>query len=95
VKYYDAAIGLKPEWAEAYYGRGIAKGAINDLDGAMSDYNAAIDKKRDFVRAWLNRSDLWWAMGDLDKAKADYAQAKQLSGGEDEKKVTKGGKTTR
>jgi len=37
------AITLKPDSAEGYYNRGIAKRAKGDLDGAIADYSKAIE----------------------------------------------------
>ncbi len=40
---YTKAIGLNPEFGEAYYNRGIAKEMLRDPDGAMKDWKKAAE----------------------------------------------------
>ena len=35
---YDQALRLNPDYAHAYYNRGIAKSGLGDKQGAISDY---------------------------------------------------------
>jgi len=46
---FNKAIELKPDFAEAYIGRGIMKRAKGDLDGALADFNKAIQFKPDSI----------------------------------------------
>jgi len=39
---YDEAIRLEPDYAAAFYNRGVARRDRGDLDGALRDYDEAI-----------------------------------------------------
>ena len=36
---YTKAIKLNPNYADAYYNRGVAKSNLQDYDGAIADFN--------------------------------------------------------
>ncbi len=47
---YDEAIRLKPDFAEAYYNRGLAREHNNDLQAALADYDKFISlRPNDFI----------------------------------------------
>jgi len=74
--YYNKAIELKPDFAEAYSHRGDIEqfksiyGATR-LDKALTDYNKAIELKPDLADAYLGRSSVKQKLDDLDGSKAD------------------------
>jgi lipoprotein NlpI len=72
---YTEAIRIKPDYAEAYYNRGIARKAKGDLDGAIKDYTEAIRIKPDHASAYINRGSARREKGDLDGAIKDYTEA--------------------
>jgi tetratricopeptide (TPR) repeat protein len=74
----DKAIQIRPDYVEAYLGRGSAKQVQGDFDGALADYSRAIDLQPDLARAYLGRGTQEYAKGDLDSALADYSKAVQL-----------------
>jgi tetratricopeptide (TPR) repeat protein len=76
---YDSAIALRPDYAEAYNNRGMARKAHGDLAGALSDYDQAIRLKQDFVLAYYNRGNARRQSGDLTGAVADYSQALEVT----------------
>ena len=55
---YNEAIRLKPDYADAFNNRGIARKAKGDLEGALQDYNEAIRLKPDFAEAFNNRGNV-------------------------------------
>ena len=55
IRFYSEAIRLKPDFAEAFYNRGVARKDKGDLDGALADYNEAIRLQPDFAEAFNNR----------------------------------------
>jgi len=79
---YSKAIELKPDFADAYYNRGLAEQAKaftfggrqgttrSELDGAIADYSKAIELKPDFADAYYNRG----------KAKEFPADVENISG---------------
>ena len=40
---YDTAISLKPEYAKAYYNRGIAKNSLSYTNEAQADFQIALN----------------------------------------------------
>ncbi len=55
LKDYTEAIRLKPDLAEAYNNRGVARAAKGDPDGALKDCTEAIRLKPDYAGAYNNR----------------------------------------
>ena len=54
---FDRAIELDAEDANAYIGRGSAKGFKGDLDGAIADYNRAIALDPKDANAYYGRGN--------------------------------------
>jgi Flp pilus assembly protein TadD len=79
---FSKAIELKPDYAEAYNKRGLAKGGLakspNDVDSALADYNKAIELKPDYAEAYYNRGVAKQAKGDKSGALADQNKAIEL-----------------
>ena len=49
------AIELNPNYAKAYYNRGIAKFDLQDYKGAIADYTKAIELNPNYAKAYYNR----------------------------------------
>ena len=81
IRCYTEAIRLKPDYADAYYNRGIARKAQGDLAGAIQDYDAAIRLKPDYANAYKNRGVARQARGDKAGAVDDYQRYLDLGGG--------------
>jgi len=76
---FSEAIRLNPDHANAYYDRGNAREAANDLTGAITDYDAAIRLKPDDAAAYYNnRGIAREAANDLTGAITDYDAAIRL-----------------
>ena len=76
---YDRAISLKPDFAEAYYNRGIAKQLLGDYKDAIADYDRAISLNPDFAEAYTNHGYLKEMLGQPEAAIADYDRAISLN----------------
>jgi tetratricopeptide (TPR) repeat protein len=76
--YYTEAIRLKPDYAVAFYGRGLAHHMRGDLDAALSDLTEAIRLKPDYVEAYKDRNVVHLAKGDRTRSNDDYATALRL-----------------
>ena len=75
---YNKALDLKPDYADAYHNRGVAKGSLGRYEEAIADYDAAIHLNPQLADAYNNRGN---AKGDLDQheaAIADFDVAIQL-----------------
>ena len=79
IEYYDEAIRLKPDFANAYYNRGVAKNEKGDLDDAIKDYTDTIRLKPDYVMAHFNRSFIKAENKDWDGAITGYSQTIRLN----------------
>lgn len=75
---YDAAIRLKPDFAEAYVNRGVVHYDRGDYDRAIADNDAAIRLRPDFAEAFNNRSLAWYRKGDYARAQADFDRTIRL-----------------
>jgi tetratricopeptide (TPR) repeat protein len=75
---YNEAIRLKPDYADAFYNRGVARTEKGDAEGALRDYNEAIRLKPDDPEAFNNRGVLRHARGDVEGALQDYSEAIRL-----------------
>jgi len=74
---YTQAIRARPDYASAYYNRGLIYRKMNRLDDALADYTTALrfEQKHDIYN---NRGVAYEKKGDIDKALADYSAALRL-----------------
>lgn len=78
-EYYDKAIELNPEFAKAYYNRGIAYGELKDYDKAIEDNSKAIEFDPKDVSAYYNRGNAYYNLKRYYKAIEDYSKAIELN----------------
>ncbi len=76
--FYTIAIQLQPDYATAFYNRGLVRDGKGDRDGAIADYTEAIRLKPDLASAFVNRGNTRKARGDLAGALGDYTEAIRL-----------------
>jgi tetratricopeptide (TPR) repeat protein len=48
---------LNPNYAEAYYNRGVARRALGDKQGAVAEYNQALRINPNYAEAYYNRGE--------------------------------------
>ena len=75
---YDRAIGVHPEYANAFNNRGNMRALRGDLDGALGDYGEAIRLNTGFSEAYCNRGMTRQRLGDGEGARRDYLRALAL-----------------
>ncbi len=76
---FDGVIELRPDWADAYLYRGIARFKLDWTDDAVIvDFDEAIRLKPDLVEVYLYRGQLKELGAQYDNAIADYDKAIQL-----------------
>jgi tetratricopeptide (TPR) repeat protein len=78
VAYFSGVIRAEPANAHAYLGRGIARHANRDHDGAVADYSEALRLAPKDAWAYHNRSAAHHARRDFAKALADADSAVRL-----------------
>ncbi|MGZ4855122.1 MAG: tetratricopeptide repeat protein [Candidatus Angelobacter sp.] len=79
LKFYGRAIRLNPNYAVAFYNRGIARQDKGDLDGALRDYNEAIRLRPDDSDFYMNRGLVRQDKGDIKGALEDFNEAIRLN----------------
>lgn len=72
---FSAAIRLKPDDADFYNNRGLARAAKGDLDGAIGDFTEAIRLKPNYAEAYCNRGNAQQDKGNLNGAIEDFTKA--------------------
>lgn len=78
IRFNSQAIRLKPDFADAFNNRGLARQAKGDLEGALTDYDEAIRLKPDYALAFNNRGTARSDKDDLDGALLDFNEAIRL-----------------
>ncbi|NEU77159.1 tetratricopeptide repeat protein [Hassallia byssoidea VB512170] len=75
----NQAIRLNPNYAQAYYNRGIARDDLGNKQGAIADYNSAIKINPNYASAYVNRGVVRNELGDKQGAIADYNTAIKIN----------------
>jgi tetratricopeptide (TPR) repeat protein len=78
IRFNTEAIRLKPDYADAFYNRGLARHKKGDVDGALADYDEAIRIQPDDADSFGNRGNARADKGDVGGALADYDEAIRL-----------------
>lgn len=79
IEYYNKAIELDPDFADAYNNRGIAYRRKGECAKAIEDYNKAIELDPDYSEAYYNRGRAYRYLKEYDKAIEDYSKAIELN----------------
>jgi tetratricopeptide (TPR) repeat protein len=78
IRFYNEAVRLKPDYAEAFNNRATARYHKGYLDLALEDYNQAIFLKPNYVEALNDRGNARRNKGDLKGALRDFDAALRL-----------------
>lgn len=81
IQEFTRAIGLKDDYAAAYFGRGAAYMSLGRYEAAISDLNKVVALKPDSDIAFLFRGTTYAEMGSTDEAIVDLTQALNLNPG--------------
>ena len=73
--HFTRAIKRQPDFAEAYYNRGLVHHKNDKVDLAIDDYNKVIELKPRFTAAYNNRGLAYYDKNELDLAIQDYDTA--------------------
>ena len=72
---FGEAINKKPDNADVYFRRGVAKYKKKDWNGAILDFDEAINKKSDNARAYFNRGVVKFKKKEWNDAISDFVEA--------------------
>ena len=75
---FNQAIRLKPDYADAYNNRGVAKLKLERFKESIADFDEAIRLKPDYADAYNNRAAARLNLGHYRKSIADFDEATRL-----------------
>ncbi len=78
MNYYNKAIEMNPDYADAYYYRGRAYYNNNDDTNAIEEFDKAIELNVDYADAYHHRGRAYYRSGEIDLATTDFAEAQRL-----------------
>lgn len=84
VREFNRAIQIKDDYAEAYYGRGDANGALNNFREAIQDFNRAIALEPNNADAYNARGAAYHFLGQNAEARRDYQKALEIDPGHEQ-----------
>ena len=77
---FEAALRLKPDFAEAHYSLGVAWSQMpGRLQDAIAQFEAALRLDPDFAPGWHNLGASWFNLGNLPAAAAAFREELRLS----------------
>jgi tetratricopeptide (TPR) repeat protein len=79
LKDYTEAIRLNPQYAAAYYNRGLCHKVIGNYDQAIANYSEVIRLNPHLAVAYNNRGTSYKATGEYNQATRDYSEAIRLN----------------
>lgn len=75
---YNKALKLKPDYADAFYNRGLTYFYLKNYQAALNDYDAAIRYSPNLAVAWHNRAGTNFTVGRYREALSDARKARDL-----------------
>ena len=78
---YDVATTLRPEYAEAWYNRGVALGALGRYAEAVASYDCVIAINPGDAEAWYSRGHALRCLGRQEEADVSHDKAVALDPG--------------
>jgi len=78
LKAYDKAIEIKPDFAEAWYNKGVALAKLGRYNEALKAYDKAIKIKPDYSKAWYNKGNTLVNLDRYDEALKSFDKAIEI-----------------
>jgi Tfp pilus assembly protein PilF len=79
IDHYNKVIRIKPDFALAYYNRGLAYAKLGRYQSAVEDFNKAISLKQDDVDTYDNRANAYFNLGKKELGCYDARKACDLA----------------
>lgn len=86
---YNSVIRINPNYAEAYYQRGLAKYYLDDYESAISDYDEAIRLGPDDAEIYYYRAEANFSLRQFTEGESDIQMALQLAKRTDDMDIIK------
>jgi len=83
---YNRALQIKPDYAEAFNGRGEIYLNVSEFADAEREFSSAIIANPQYEAAFINRGHLYRIIGDYNRAIADWTKALEFNPNSDELK---------
>ena len=80
---YTRAIGVNPNYTDAYFKRGYSYEKLDQDQNAISDYNKAIQLDPDYALAYNSRGGIYDKLDQYQNAINDYTKAIQIGDNHD------------
>ena len=75
---FDQAVKLKPDFAEAYDRRGVARTKMLQYGSALRDIRHAIELRPEFADAYIHRANICYFLQEYKQAINNYSRAIEL-----------------
>ena len=86
---YNSVIRINPNYAEAYYQRGLAKHHLDDYESAINDYDEAIRLGPDDAEIYYYRAEANFSLRQFTEGESDIQMALQLAKQTDDMDIIK------
>ena len=81
LSYYDRAISLKPDYAEAWHNKGVNYCELKRFEEALTHYDEAMKFKTNYAEAWYNKGVVFSELGIHENALVCYQNAQAIKPG--------------
>ena len=78
IKDFTTAIHLKPDYANAYNGRGAAYAKKGKFNSAIVNFTKAIELDPDYAEAYYNRGIMWLCLQEWENFRSDLSDARDV-----------------
>ena len=79
IESYTGAIGLKPDYADAYNNRGVAKETLGQYESAIADFSEVLVIEPNAAHVYCNLGEVKGKMGNHEGAREDFNIAMKLA----------------
>ncbi|MBC7101588.1 tetratricopeptide repeat protein [Methanothermobacter sp. KEPCO-1] len=79
LKYYDKALKINPEYAEAWNNKGIILKELKKYKKALKCYNKALEINPELIEAWNNKGTTLQELGKYEEALECYNKALEIN----------------